>query len=114
MGARWIRCWCTDRREARACGYSTATGQKGDMQRIRDARPCRVVIIAGLASATFCGACAFPASAATSPPFYMGGDISMLPFLEGRGANYRDAGQVRPAEQIMVNHGANLFRLRLF
>src|SRR5690242_4584722 len=44
----------------------------------------------------------------------MGADVSLLPFLEGRGAVYRDGGQVRPAEQIMVNHGANMFRIRLF
>src|SRR5262245_43596504 len=47
-------------------------------------------------------------------PFYMGGDVSLLPFIESAGGNFRDGGQVRPLEQIMVNHGDNLFRLRLF
>jgi arabinogalactan endo-1,4-beta-galactosidase len=59
--------------------------------------------------------CATAATASLrADPFYMGADISMLPFLEGRGAVYKDGGQVRPAEQILVNHGANLFRIRLF
>ncbi|MBC8105493.1 MAG: glycosyl hydrolase 53 family protein [Anaerolineae bacterium] len=53
-------------------------------------------------------------SAAPADPFYMGGDISLLPFIESRGGTFRDAGQVRPMEQIMTNHGANMFRLRLF
>src|SRR5436190_10198510 len=47
-------------------------------------------------------------------PFYMGGDVSLLPYIESRGGSFRDAGQVRPLEQIMANHGDNLFRLRLF
>src|SRR4051812_1204868 len=59
------------------------------------------------------GFCSCSASAATDP-FYMGSDVSLLPFLESRGATYRDGGQVRPMEQILVNHGDNLFRLRLF
>src|SRR5262245_33771267 len=59
------------------------------------------------------GAAAAPALGAANP-FYMGSDISLLPFIEGRGGTYRDAGTVRPAEQILVNHGNNLFRLRLF
>lgn len=47
-------------------------------------------------------------------PFYTGGDISLSPFLESRGAVYRDEGAAAPVEQILVDHGANLFRLRLF
>src|SRR5262245_12700079 len=46
--------------------------------------------------------------------FYMGGDISLLPFIESRGGSFRDGGVVKPAEQIMVENGASLFRLRLF
>jgi arabinogalactan endo-1,4-beta-galactosidase len=45
--------------------------------------------------------------------FYMGGDVSLLPFIESRGGTFRD-GFVKPAEQIMVENGASLFRLRLF
>src|SRR5213078_2584900 len=45
---------------------------------------------------------------------YMGADVSLLPFIESRGGSFRDDGQVRPMEQIMVDHGDNLFRLRLF
>src|SRR5262245_19121903 len=62
------------------------------------------------AAAIACGAALAPAAT----PFYMGSDISLLPFIEGRGGTYRDAQQVRPAEQTLVNHGDNLFRLRLF
>src|SRR5688500_9996365 len=58
--------------------------------------------------------CAGGASVLAAEPFYMGSDVSMLPFIEGRGGTYRDAGQIRPAEQILVNRGNNLFRLRLF
>ena len=47
-------------------------------------------------------------------PFYVGADISMVPFFESRGGVYRDNGVVKPAEQIFVDHGANMFRLRLF
>jgi arabinogalactan endo-1,4-beta-galactosidase len=46
--------------------------------------------------------------------FYAGADISLLPFLESRGGVFSDNGQVMPLEQIMVNHGCNLFRLRIF
>src|SRR6476646_5732750 len=61
-------------------------------------------------------AIAFACAAATvrADPFYMGGDVSLLPFIESHGGAFRDDGQVRPMEQIMVNHGDNLFRLRLF
>jgi arabinogalactan endo-1,4-beta-galactosidase len=54
------------------------------------------------------------ASASAAAPFLMGGDVSLLPFLENNGASYRDGGIVTPAERIMANHGANVFRLRLF
>jgi arabinogalactan endo-1,4-beta-galactosidase len=46
--------------------------------------------------------------------FYAGADISLLPFIESRGGVFSDNGQIMPLEQIMVNHGCNLFRLRLF
>lgn len=47
-------------------------------------------------------------------PFYMGGDISQLPFIESRGGRFSDGGVTMPAEQIMSNNGANLYRIRLF
>src|SRR3954469_12154032 len=53
------------------------------------------------------------AMAAAPDPFYTGADVSMIPFLEQRGAVYKDAGQIKPAEQIMASHGANAFRIRL-
>jgi len=66
------------------------------------------------AAAVSVAAASARALAATASPFYMGSDVSMLPFIESRGGTYRDSSQVRPAEQILVNHGDNLFRLRLF
>jgi arabinogalactan endo-1,4-beta-galactosidase len=43
-----------------------------------------------------------------------GGDISMLPRLEELGAVYRDNGKPQDAIAIMISHGCNCFRLRLF
>lgn len=54
------------------------------------------------------------ATPALADPFYMGGDVSLLPFIESRGARFADAGATLPAEQILVNNGANLFRIRIF
>src|SRR3954471_9674960 len=54
------------------------------------------------------------AAAVRADPFYMGADVLLLPFIESRGGSFRDEGQTRPMEKIMVNHGDNLFRLRLF
>src|SRR3954464_160651 len=59
-------------------------------------------------------ACTCAAAELRADPFYMGGDVSLLPYIESRGGSFRADGQVRPMEQIMVNHGDNLFRLRLF
>ncbi len=47
-------------------------------------------------------------------PFYMGADVSLLPFIEQQGGVFRDHGKVEPMEQILADHGANLFRLRIF
>lgn len=44
----------------------------------------------------------------------MGGDVSLLPFIESRGGSFRDGGVVKPLERIMAENGANLYRLRLF
>jgi arabinogalactan endo-1,4-beta-galactosidase len=46
--------------------------------------------------------------------FYMGGDVSLLPYIESRGGVFEDAGGIKAAERIMVENGSNLFRLRLF
>jgi arabinogalactan endo-1,4-beta-galactosidase len=51
---------------------------------------------------------------AAAQPFYSGADISLLPFIESRGGQFSDNGQTMPLEKIMVNHGVNLFRLRIF
>ncbi len=48
---------------------------------------------------------------AAANPFYSGADISLLPFIESRGGQFSDNGQTMPLEQIMVDHGCNLFRL---
>lgn len=46
--------------------------------------------------------------------FLVGGDISALTKIEEHGGIFRDAGQPGDAIQIMVAHGFNCFRLRLF
>jgi arabinogalactan endo-1,4-beta-galactosidase len=47
--------------------------------------------------------------------FLVGADVSMIAFLEGRGAVYRHAdGTPDAPERILVNAGANAFRIRLF
>ena len=46
--------------------------------------------------------------------FLKGGDISMLPEFEALGSVYRDEGMPADAIQIMMRHGCNCFRLRLF
>ena len=62
------------------------------------------------------------ATRAFADPFYMGSDVSLLPTIEqlsgdpagGASGPFKDDGVTRPAEQILVNHGDNLFRIRLF
>src|SRR5947208_1658913 len=71
--------------------------------RRRAARACLCAVV-----------CACAPQVCVADPFYMGSDISLLPYIESRGGAFRDDGQTRPMEQIMVNHGDNLFRLRLF
>jgi arabinogalactan endo-1,4-beta-galactosidase len=64
----------------------------------------------------------FAASVARADPFYMGSDVSLLPTIEqlsgdpagGASGPFKDGGVTRPGEQILVNHGDNLFRIRLF
>jgi arabinogalactan endo-1,4-beta-galactosidase len=66
------------------------------------------------------GLCLFAASAfaanehVTTGEFLRGGDVSMLPRFEELGAIYSDEGKPADALQIMMNHGCNCFRLRLF
>ena len=54
------------------------------------------------------------ASRTSADPFYRGADVSLLPFIEQQGGVFKDNGRVEPLENILVDHGANLFRLRLF
>jgi arabinogalactan endo-1,4-beta-galactosidase len=62
-------------------------------------------LLAGLCASGICTA---------DDTFYTGADISLLPYIESRGGVFYDNGQAMPLEQIMVNHGCNLFRLRIF
>jgi arabinogalactan endo-1,4-beta-galactosidase len=47
-------------------------------------------------------------------PFFMGSDISLLTFMQQQGVNFKDSGVATPGDQILYDHGDNLFRLRLF
>ncbi len=55
-------------------------------------------------------------------PFYLGSDVSLLPTIEqlsgspagGASGPFKDGGVTRPGEQILVNHGDNIFRIRIF
>ncbi len=46
--------------------------------------------------------------------FLNGGDISMLPEFEAGGSVFRYGGIPADAIEIMMRHGCNCFRLRLF
>ncbi len=57
----------------------------------------------------------------TAYPFYTGADISLqaLPSmpaanLPNNNTTFKDNGVVKPVDQILYDHGANLFRLRIF
>jgi arabinogalactan endo-1,4-beta-galactosidase len=54
------------------------------------------------------------ATTAAARDFMAGADISSLTVLENDGAVYRDAGVPGDAIEILRDHGANWFRLRLF
>lgn len=77
---------------------------------------------AGLAGSAFGVASAAPAQAATGPrpsrplgPLSVrGGDISFLLQEEGVGNRFSDRGRVRPAEDILAQHGGNWVRLRIW
>jgi arabinogalactan endo-1,4-beta-galactosidase len=51
-------------------------------------------------------------------PFYMGADISLETFIQQQLAaennHFSDNGVAAPMDQIMYDHGANMFRLRIF
>jgi arabinogalactan endo-1,4-beta-galactosidase len=55
---------------------------------------------------------------AATLPFYIGGDISSTSFIQQQVAaasgQFTDSGVAAPLDQIMYDHGANLFRLRIF
>jgi arabinogalactan endo-1,4-beta-galactosidase len=59
---------------------------------------------------------------AQADPFYLGSDVSLLPTIEqlsgspagGASGPFKDGGVTRPGEQILVNHGDNIFRIRIF
>jgi arabinogalactan endo-1,4-beta-galactosidase len=66
---------------------------------------------------TLCAAAAAlvaAAQCAAAEPHLCGGDISMLPRFEALGAVYRDNGKPGDAIRIMMSHGCNCFRVRLF
>jgi arabinogalactan endo-1,4-beta-galactosidase len=44
----------------------------------------------------------------------MGADVSLLPFIEQQGGVFKSNGVAKPADEILYDAGANLFRLRLF
>jgi arabinogalactan endo-1,4-beta-galactosidase len=47
-------------------------------------------------------------------PFYMGGDISLESFMQQESITYKDGGVATPMDQILYDHGANLYRIRVF
>jgi arabinogalactan endo-1,4-beta-galactosidase len=51
----------------------------------------------------------------TPSAFYLGGDISLESFMQQEGIHYRVGGAVaQNVDTIMYDHGANLFRIRIF
>jgi arabinogalactan endo-1,4-beta-galactosidase len=51
---------------------------------------------------------------AVADPFYMGADISLETFMQDQGVVFTDNGVPKPMDKILYDHGANLFRLRIF
>jgi arabinogalactan endo-1,4-beta-galactosidase len=59
--------------------------------------------------------CSRPSTSLGAPaPFYMGGDISLESFMQQQNITYNDGGVTKPMDQIMYDHGSNLFRIRIF
>ena len=50
----------------------------------------------------------------TAAPFYMGADVSLESFMQQQGVVFKDNGVAAPLDQILYNHGDNLYRLRIF
>ncbi len=50
----------------------------------------------------------------TAAPFYMGADVSLETFMQQQGVVFKDNGVAAPLDQILYNHGDNLYRLRIF
>jgi len=65
----------------------------------------------GVAVVAACSAMAAKPAIADS---YMGADVSLLPFIQQQGVVFKQNGVAEPADQILYDAGANLFRLRLF
>src|SRR5512140_3324419 len=59
-------------------------------------------------------AIALPQAAQASDEFYTGGDLSLLPYLEGLGQTFTDGGQAEPVLSTFKNHGNNIVRVRLW
>ncbi|HEY2760739.1 MAG TPA: glycosyl hydrolase 53 family protein, partial [Pirellulales bacterium] len=54
------------------------------------------------------------AQVTSAAPFYTGADISLETFMQQQNAVFTDAGLAQPMDQILYDHGANMFRLRIF
>src|SRR5450755_1815572 len=66
-------------------------------------------LLAGLAVA-----CITPMAWGAPSPFYMGADISLETYMQQQSAQFADNRGQAPLDTIMYDHGANLFRLRIF
>jgi len=73
---------------------------------------------AALSGAILCAAGALlgpiPAASAAPSPFYVGADVSMLPYIVQQGGTFSQNGQTQPLQTILTQDGANMFRMRLF
>ncbi|HEX8341031.1 MAG TPA: glycosyl hydrolase 53 family protein [Tepidisphaeraceae bacterium] len=49
-----------------------------------------------------------------SAEFFMGADVSLLPFMQQQNVAFKANGVAKPADTILYDAGANLFRVRLF
>jgi arabinogalactan endo-1,4-beta-galactosidase len=54
------------------------------------------------------------AQSASGDPFYMGADISLETFMQQQNVPFSDSIGQAPLDSILYDHGANLFRLRIF
>jgi arabinogalactan endo-1,4-beta-galactosidase len=75
-------------------------------------RRCRLIARLAVPATLATGALCHGAS--TPDVFYTGGDISLATFMQQQNVVFRDDGVAKPLEQVLYDHGANLFRLRLF